>query len=67
VAFWANPSKNVKEGWLLEVVQNTEITTGVDGVRANAQHQTIYNVAGQRLQEQQRGVNIVNGKKIAVK
>ena len=65
VAFWSTPSKNVGEGWLLEVTEN--LTTGVDGVRANAQKKTIYNVAGQRLNNTQRGVNIVNGKKIAVK
>ena len=65
VAFWSTPSKNVAEGWLLEVTEN--LTTGVDGVRANAQKKTIYNVAGQRLNNTQRGVNIVNGKKIAVK
>ena len=66
VAFWSTPSKNVKEGWLLEVTENT--TVGVDGVRANAaQKQAIHNLAGQRLQKQQRGVNIVNGKKVTVK
>ena len=65
VAFWSSPSMNVKEGWLLEVTENT--TTGVDGVRANAKKQTVYNLAGQRLNNTQRGVNIVNGKKVAVK
>ena len=65
VAFWSTPSKNVAEGWLLEVTEN--LTTDVDGVRANTQKKTIYNVAGQRLNNTQRGVNIVNGKKIAVK
>lgn len=66
VAFWQSPGMNVKEGWLIEVTENTVV--GIDGVRANAaQKQTIHNLKGQRLQQQQRGVNIINGKKVTVK
>ena len=66
VAFWSQPGKKVKEGWLLEITENT--TVGVEGVRANAaQKQTIHNLRGQRLQKQQRGVNIVNGQKVIKK
>ena len=65
VAFWQSPSANVAEGWLLEITENT--TTGVDGVRANAAGKTIHNLKGQQLQKAQRGVNIVNGKKVTVK
>ncbi|MBR6128412.1 MAG: DUF4465 domain-containing protein, partial [Bacteroidaceae bacterium] len=41
--------------------------TGIDEIgqqTADNSQRTIYNVAGQRLQKQQRGVNIINGKKI---
>ena len=65
VAFWSQPGANVKEGWILEIIEN--ITVGVDGIRANAQKKTVHNLAGQRLQEKQRGVNIINGKKVNVK
>lgn len=66
VAFWQMPGKNVKEGWLLEITENT--TVGTDGIRANAaKKQTIHNLRGQRLQKQQRGVNIVNGQKVIKK
>lgn len=37
--------------------------TGIDNVNFN-DNETIYNVAGQRLQKMQKGINIVNGKKI---
>ena len=42
------------------------IADGIEGIghEANA---PIYNVAGQRLQKMQRGINIVGGKKILVK
>ena len=65
VAFWAEPSATVKSGWLLEIVENTSV--GINGIRANAPKQNVYNLGGQRLQEEQRGVNIVGGKKVVVK
>lgn len=46
------------------------IATGIRGI-GNSQQSTddvpIYNVAGQRLSKKQKGVNIVNGKKVAIK
>ena len=66
VAFWSTPSASVKNGWILEIVENT--TVDIDAARVNAaQKQTIHNLKGIQLQKQQRGVNIVNGKKITVK
>ena len=65
MAFWAEPSATVKSGWLLEIVENTSV--GINGIRANAPKQNVYNLGGQRLQEEQRGVNIVGGKKVVVK
>ena len=65
VAFWSQPGTNVKEGWLLEVTENT--TTDISGVRANVQKKTVYNTSGQRLNNTQRGVNIVGSKKVIVK
>ncbi len=66
VAFWQTPSANVKEGWLLEVTENT--TVGVDAVSAKGHsNQTVYNLRGQRLNNTQRGVNIVDGRKFVKK
>ena len=66
VAFWATPSASVKTGWILEITENT--TVGVNNARVNGQdNKTIYNVKGQRLNHQQRGVNIVNGQKVVKK
>ena len=46
------------------------IATGIslmeDG-RSQKEGDAIYNVAGQRLSKKQKGVNIVNGKKVAIK
>ena len=42
--------------------------TGIENLNANVNlNEGIYNLAGQRLQKMQKGINIVNGKKIAVK
>lgn len=66
VAFWATPSASVKTGWILEITENT--TVGVNNARVNGQdNKTIYNVKGQRLNNQQRGINIVNGQKVVKK
>ena len=66
VAFWYEPSATVKNGWILEVTENT--TTAVNAVSAKSpKNETIHNLKGQRLNAQQRGVNIVNGKKVVRK
>ena len=43
--------------------------TGIAGVEADAEEgeQVIYNLAGQRLAQPQKGLNIINGKKVIVK
>ena len=41
---------------------------GINGVETDAENNgAIYNMAGQRLQKLQKGLNIVGGKKIVVK
>ena len=46
-----------------------EPTTGIDDIAAPADMSkaVIYNLAGQRIQTLQKGINIVNGKKVYVK
>ena len=41
--------------------------TAVEAVKANAENGVIFNLAGQRIQKLQRGINIVNGRKVVVK
>ena len=43
--------------------------TGIAGVEADAEESelVIYNLAGQRLAQPQKGLNIINGKKVVVK
>ena len=66
VAFWSTPSKDVTEGWGLEINENT--TTGANAISAKKEgNKTIYNLKGQRLNTTQKGVNIVNGKKVALR
>ena len=44
---------------------NEDDATGIENINVNANlNGTIYNLAGQRLQKMQKGVNIVNGKKV---
>ena len=45
--------------------KNVDISTGIENINGSEDgHGTIYNIAGQRLNKTQRGINIVNGKKI---
>ena len=41
-----------------------ENATGIEKVNTTADSKVIYNLAGQRLQKAQKGVNIINGKKV---
>ena len=46
-----------------------DVATGIENLNTqsstlNTQNTSIYNLAGQRLQKMQKGINIVNGKKI---
>lgn len=41
--------------------------TAVEAVKAEAENGVIFNLAGQRVSKLQRGINIINGKKVVVK
>ena len=54
------------------ITQVAKVTEGATGVRTvekvNAEEaEAIFNLAGQRLQKPQRGINIINGRKVVVK
>lgn len=60
-----NTNSNVKS-----FIINFDETDGIEDVRSlieDGRETEIYNIAGQRLQKIQRGVNIVNGKKVIIK
>ena len=42
-------------------------TVGLANLSGNAGQQTIYNIQGQRLNAPQKGMNIINGKKVFIK
>ena len=45
-----------------------QVATGIDGVQVKADaQQGIFNLQGQKMIRLQKGLNIVNGKKIVVK
>ena len=47
---------------------NLDVTDAINALEtADTKNALIYNLAGQRLQKMQRGINIVNGKKVLVK
>ena len=50
---------------VIYVVNNT--TTGINALNANTQNAVIYNLAGQKVMKAQKGLYIVNGKKVLVK
>jgi hypothetical protein len=62
----ANP--NVTPSDIKMFVDGEEVATGIEGVQGVQEVQgAIYNLAGQRISKMQKGINIVNGKKIAIK
>ena len=42
----------------------TETSTGIESIQENGKDEVIYNLAGQRVQKTQKGIFIVNGKKV---
>ena len=56
------------ENVILNTGDNEDLITGLENLKdSDDEKDIIYNVAGQRLQKMQRGINIVGGKKVLVK
>ncbi len=55
------------EAGVKAIFVNVDDATGIEGVRTTAEGEVIYNVAGQRLQSLQKGINIVGGRKVIIK
>ena len=58
--------KYVKAGGMVPIIVTQE-ATAINEVEATAAAKTIFNAAGQRINTLQKGLNIVNGKKVYVK
>lgn len=50
-----------------DVVVHASYTTGIDGVRYSDNSTQIYTLDGKKVNRMQRGVNIINGKKVIVR
>jgi hypothetical protein len=51
-----------------EAAYNAAVATGIQGVKTvKAQSSAIYNLAGQRVDANYKGVVIMNGKKVVIK
>ena len=54
--------------WFRYIKEDTPIPVGIKDLNDSPlKGENIYNLAGQRLNEMQKGINIVNGKKVAIK
>ena len=52
----------------LNKIEVSTTSTGINDINVNEKNDgTIYNLQGMRLQQPQRGINIINGKKVMVK
>ena len=65
--YYGGGERRVSEmGWFENPMYET--TTGISALKANdLRNAVIYNLAGQRIQTPQKGLNIINGKKVVVK
>ena len=66
ILFKFNPNAKFENGYNVDCVVTT--TTGIQNVKADdLKNATIYNLQGVRMQNVQKGLYIVNGKKVVVK
>ena len=63
-AYFDVPAAQVKS---LSIVIDGDAATGIEKVKNEKCESAVYNLAGQRVEKTQRGVNIVNGKKVMIK
>ena len=63
-AYLTLPANFAQAGVKVNIVIEEDVIDGINGVDASTTDGLIYNLAGQRIQKMQKGINIVNGKKI---
>ena len=57
----------ITEACILNTGEEDELITGVSSLGETEEGAAIYNLAGMRLSKKQKGINIINGKKVLVK
>lgn len=68
ITFKFNPTANFENGYQVDCeVEIVNLVTAISSVNSTADAATVYNLAGQRMNGLQKGINIVNGKKMVVK
>ncbi|MBR1498583.1 MAG: leucine-rich repeat domain-containing protein [Bacteroidaceae bacterium] len=66
-AYMQLPAGFVQAGVKVSVIFEEDIIDGIEEFRISESDATIYDLAGRRLGKTQRGINIVNGKKVLMK
>ena len=66
-AYLQLPTSFVAAGVKVSVIFEEDVIDGIEEFRISDEDADIYDLAGRRLSKMQRGINIVNGKKVLVK
>ena len=67
-AYLQVPTKFSESGVKLNILFEEDLIDGLDGfIMAGQDNEAIYDIAGRRLGKPQKGINIINGKKVLVK
>ena len=66
-AFLQLPTSFVAPGVKVTIVFEEDIVDGIENFRISDSEDNIYDLSGRKLQKKQKGINIVNGKKVLVK
>ncbi len=66
-AYLQLPTSFVAAGVKVSVIFEEDVIDGIEEFRISDEDADIYDLAGRRLSKTQRGINIVNGKKVLVK
>ena len=63
-AYLQLPTSFVEAGVKMSIILEEDLIDGIEDFRISDSEETIYDLAGRRLSKTQKGINIVNGKKI---
>ena len=53
--------------YFIDAEQDQEVLTGINAVKTETENGNIYNLQGQKVQKAQKGLYIINGKKVVIK
>jgi len=66
-AYWILANETTMKGVLVEIPVEFTLSTGISSVKTANAKSAIFNAAGQQLSAPQKGLNIIDGKKVYVK